>query len=354
VNGFIYSLAIARSNASILFAGTYHGGVYKSTDGGASWNPTGPGLNPSAVVYALAVDPTNPNIVFAGTRGDANNVTSDCSGLDSGGSNVYDYGGGVYRSTDGGATWKKVDEGLGCGYIYGLAIDPSNPKLIYVATHQRGVMRSTDGGDHFSYQTSGLSDLSTRSIVIDPKDSNTLYVATWHRGSVYKGTNSPGLITWNTANVGLGDLHVIKLAVDKTQGGSKFCSLLYALLYNSGTGLARSGDCGHTWTPVGAPGIALYSYDLAVDPTAPSNLFLGMTGLGVNKSTSGGVSWTPANHGLYNTSINTLVVDPAVPTTFLCRDEQWQRNVYQPGTAARTGRPLARDCHFRAISILLS
>lgn len=318
VNGFIYSLASDPTNSNVLYAGTYHNGVFKSTDGGDTWSPTGPGLNASAVVYALAINPKNPKIIFAGTRGDENIVTNDCQGSDSGGSQIYNYGGGVYRSVDAGATWQKVDGGLGCGYIYGLAIDPENPQLIYVATHQRGVMDSINGGNTFQYESSGLGDTSTRAIVIDPDNHSQLFLATWHGGAVYMGnTNSKGLITWNSANggaSGIAGLHVIKVAIDPT-GGNGNCSLLYALLFDSGFGLAKSGDCGTTWTKLAKDNTINYGYDLAVDPTAPTHIFVGISGWGIYESTNRGTNWTPANTRLYNTSVNTLVVDPTSPTT---------------------------------------
>jgi len=318
VNGFIYSLAVDPTNPNVLYAGTYHSGVYKSTDGGASWNPTGPGLNPSAVVYALAVNPQNSNIIFAGTRGDSGSNTPDCPGPD-----IQYWGGGVFRSTDGGSTWKNVDGGQSCGYVYGLAIDSSRPNLVYVATHQKGVLRSIDGGSTFQYQNSALVDQATRSIVIDPINHNHLYLATWHGGAVYIGANDPDNngadgITWNAANggtAGIAGLHVIKVAVDPTVVYN-YCALLYALIWDGGTGLAASSDCGSTWTRLGQGTVARYSYDLAIDPTVPTNLYLGMTGYGVYKSTNRGTNWASADHGLYNTRVNTLVSDPAAPSTF--------------------------------------
>jgi len=82
--------------------------------------------------------------------------------------------------------------------------------------------------------------------------------------------------------------------------------------------LAQSQDCGKTWALIGPAGYGLYAYDIALEPQpspAKAHVYFGLSGLGVFESTDLGKSWTPVNHGLNNTSINTLVVDPEVPAT---------------------------------------
>ena len=165
---------------------------------------TGAGLNASAVVYALAVNPKQPNIIFAGTRGVTTGITSYCSGATV---DILNYGGGVFRSSNGGASWTQVDGGQACGYVYGLAIDPVKPNIVYVATHGKGVLKSTNGGTGFAYKNSGLSDLTTRSIVIDPENDNQLFVSTWHGGAVFTSTN--GAAAWNTAHNGIIGFNVL-------------------------------------------------------------------------------------------------------------------------------------------------
>ena len=307
-NGYIYSLAVDPTNPNIIYAGTFYNGVFKSTDGGATWNPTGPGLNDSAVVYALAINPKQPNIIFAGTRGSATKNTKYCTGT------LYDYSGGVFKSSNGGDTWTQVDGGQACGYVYGLAVDPVTPTIVYVATHEHGVLKSTDGGNTFAYMNAGLADLSARSIVIDPTDHTRLFLATWH-GSVFikRGTSQ----YWNYADSGIVGFHVMKLAIDSSVYKNG-CPLIYASTWGDGTGLARSTDCANSWSQVNPGAYALFTYDLAVEPqpsASNGNLYFGLSGMGVYESTNRGSAWASANQGLYNTAINTVLVDPLTPTT---------------------------------------
>jgi len=123
---YIDTLAMAP-NGQTLYAGTARHGVYKKGLGGSSsWSPANGGLPPNARVVALAIDPTNADVIYAGL-----------------------WGGGVYRSEDGGATWTARNGGLGDLQIFALALDPTEPKVVYAATSQQGVYRTADGGDHW-------------------------------------------------------------------------------------------------------------------------------------------------------------------------------------------------------------
>lgn len=307
---YIYSLAIDPEVPSTIFAGAYEGGIYKSTDSGATWNAVNTGLNSSATVYALAINPKNSNIIFAGMRVaglETTLQTSYCTAP------IYDYGGGTFRSTDGGNSWTQVDGGQACGYVYGLAIDPANTNNVYVATHEKGVLKSTNGGSSFQYSNQGLTDLDTRSIVIDPVYTNEIYVSTWH-GTAVAISHDAGS-DWITDNTGIAGDHVIKLGIDSTLR-SDSCPVLYALTYGAGTGVAKSTDCGSQWTNVGSSSFSTYIYDLAVLPG--NGIYYGTTSKGIYKSNTAGDqnSWVLMNNGLANTNIDALVYDPENPTTF--------------------------------------
>ncbi|MCL4560970.1 MAG: hypothetical protein M1281_10185 [Chloroflexi bacterium] len=303
-NPYIYSLALDPTDPNVLYAGTFRDGVFKSIDGGTTWNPTGPGLNNSAVVYALAISPKNPDVIFAGTRGDSTTYnTTFCNGYDSAGIAIFDGGGGVYRSTNGGGTWSKVDGGEACGYVYGLAIDPQNSNNIYVATHQVGVLKSVDGGTSFVRVNKGLTDRSTRSIIVDPDHPATLYVATWHDEGVAVSYNSGG--NWSAFNSGISREPVIRLDLDPASGNR------YALVW--GHGLYRLAKGASTWIATGAGGYS--PYDMAISKIDSSRLLFGLSNQGVYLSANYGDSWAPSNSGLYNVDMNTLLVDPFSPST---------------------------------------
>jgi hypothetical protein len=112
----VTALAIDPQTPTTVYAGAYSGGVFKSTDGGATWSPTGAG---PFQVNALAVDPLAPDTLYA-----ADDVYYDEEG--------FAWGGGVSKSTDGGATWTVT--GLNSGGFSALAIDPQTPGTVYAGS----------------------------------------------------------------------------------------------------------------------------------------------------------------------------------------------------------------------------
>jgi photosystem II stability/assembly factor-like uncharacterized protein len=120
--GEVKALAIDPSTPATLYAGTFFGGVFKSTNGGTSWTAINSGLTITSV-YALAIDPSTPAMLYAGTDG------------------------GVFKSTNGGTSWAAVNSGLPTNaFVYALTIDPSNPATLYAGTVGGGVFKSTNGG----------------------------------------------------------------------------------------------------------------------------------------------------------------------------------------------------------------
>src|SRR3990172_1064061 len=117
----------------VIFAGTVDAGIN-------SWSPIGPG---GGTVRVLAIDPSAPSTIYAGT-----------------------YGGGVFRSTDGGPTWGPINTGLSNLYVFALAIDPSAPSTLYAGTDGEGVFKSTNGGT--SWSGTGLTNQSVLALAIDP------------------------------------------------------------------------------------------------------------------------------------------------------------------------------------------
>jgi photosystem II stability/assembly factor-like uncharacterized protein len=181
---------IDPSITSTLYAGCQGtnsnggGGLFKSTDGGATWNAAGSGLPavqvspnepwpPNVNVNALAIDPAHPGTLYAVI----------------GASVSY---GGLFRSTDGAASWIAVNSGLPVSlYINGLAIDPQNPKTLYVAG-STGVFRSTDGAASWT-RAGNVSN--TWYLAIDPLDSATVYALAMNQQwqpIIVKSTDSGG------------------------------------------------------------------------------------------------------------------------------------------------------------------
>lgn len=249
------SVAVAGSQQRPFeyYMGTTGGGVYKTTDGGITWTPITDKYF-GGTIGAIAVAPSNPDIVYVGTgeypiRG--NNSHGD----------------GVYKSTDAGKTWAKI--GLeNTRQISRVKVHPTNPDIVYVGAQghvwgpnpERGVYKSTDGGGSwrkvlFRNDSTGITDL-----VMDPSDPNVLYAAFWQvyrqpwtlqsggRGSgIFKSTDAGETWTELTRNPGMpqGLIGNIGIAVSPAKP-----SRVWAIIEADSGGVFRSDDAGATWTRI--------------------------------------------------------------------------------------------------------
>jgi photosystem II stability/assembly factor-like uncharacterized protein len=325
----VHSLVIVPTNPQTVYVGAYNG-VYKSTNGGASWSVASNGLSINSYVRSLSVDPTNPQIVYAG---------SDA---------------GVYKSTDGGSSWTTFNTGLSSLPISSLVIDPSAPQTIYAGTGVgvfkfasgsnswipvnngipdnsliidllvicpgnpqtiysgtvNGVYKSVTGGGSWSAVNSGLSYIGVDSLVVDPVNPQAIYAGAGIHG-VFKSID--GGVTWDTASKGIkGDgRQIMTLAIDPLTPQT-----LYAGTMN--TGVFKSINGGETWSVVNGGlnnlGMGLFIDAIAIDPSAPQTVYAGsQQGAGVFKSTNGGGYWSAVNTGLTDQHILSLVLDPVNP-----------------------------------------
>jgi photosystem II stability/assembly factor-like uncharacterized protein len=240
----------------------------------------------------------------------------------------------LMKSTDGGASWKTSDSGLpktvdpGNGTINtlpfaqnGITVDPTNPNTIYATKMVTGVYKSTDGGATWKAANSGMPNPAafppccSTGVVIDPRNPNILYAAGGNPVGlqIYKSTN--GGLSW-TALTSQGAVGFQPLFIDP-QG---------ALYVPTGSSLRKSTDGGANWIPVdlrlGAP-----LTSLAIDPQ--STLYAGSNPLW--KSTDTGGSWNPASVGIpQGYRVDALVVDPLNPTSLFAGvnfgDCEWTEN----------------------------
>ena len=239
----VTALAIDPTTPSTLYAGTTcrHGGVFKSTDGGDTWNAANTGLPDDTAVSALAIDPTTPSTLYAGTS-----ATAACSrartaatpgarstpacptALTSPRSPSIPprparstpgtrrrHAPASFKSTDGGSSWQAVNTGLPDTGVVALAIDPTTPSTLYAGTDGAGVVqehgrrRHLERGQHRPARRAAVTALA-----IDPTTPSTLYAGTAD-GGVFKSTDGGG--TWSAANTGLPDnRYVSALAIDPT------------------------------------------------------------------------------------------------------------------------------------------
>lgn len=278
------------------YMGTPGGGVFKTTDGGASWFPTSDGYF-GGTIGAVETAPSNPDIVYVG--GGEYPIRGNAS-----------YGDGVWKSTDAGKTWQFV--GLGdTRQIARIVIDPNDPNTVYVGAFghlwgpnaERGVYKTTDGGKTwnkilFVNDSTGVSDL-----VMDPSDPNTLYAEFWQAyrlpwtfssggagSSMYKTTDGGAHWTQLKDNPGLpkGIWGNGGLAISRANP-----NIVWALIEARDGGLYKSSDAGATWHFVNGEAEikqrAWYYMKLAADPVDTNTLYI--NNVSFLKSTDGGKTW---------------------------------------------------------------
>jgi photosystem II stability/assembly factor-like uncharacterized protein len=270
----VAALAIDPSSTTTLYAaGGEQGGVFKSTNGGASWTAINSGLSATST-RALAIDPSTPATLYVGTEL------------------------GVFKSINGGESWIPVNAGLST-FILALVIDPSAPATLYAAS--RGVFKSTDGGANWT-PTGFVSSDGVLALAIDPAAPSNIYAGTqneisdYDNGDIFRSTD--GGATWTGTHV---NQNVFALAVSPSRP-----TVVYASV---GSGFFRAND-GANFTYVSDLG----AFTLVVDPSRPGTLYAG-TGVGVFKSLNDGVGWTAENSGLTGASVYAVATDPSLPAT---------------------------------------
>jgi photosystem II stability/assembly factor-like uncharacterized protein len=296
--GRVTAVAGMPSQPRTFFMGVASGGVFRTTDGGESWVPITDGQVPVGSTGAIEVSESNPEIIYVGTGSDG--VRSNVS-----------TGRGVYRSMDGGRTWRFA--GLyNVGQIGAVRIHPADPNTVWVAangdifkpTAARGIFKTTDGGKSWR-KTLFVSD-STGAMDVELQPGNPSVVYAWmsrierkpwsiisgsREGGFYKSTDAGE--TWTRHTTGLPGELIGKGNLAVTAANP---SRLYALIEaKPGGGLYRSDDAGQSWALVNAQGALVqrpfYYTTLGADPTNADVVYAGAEGF--FKSTDGGKTMTP-------------------------------------------------------------
>jgi hypothetical protein len=206
---------------------------------------------------------------------------------------------GLFKSIDGGGSWV-LNTGLVATVVYKIAINPDDTSIVYAGMYA-GMFKSINGGSSWDLFNNGIGTNTTfKAIVINPLVVTTLYAATYGKG-VFKSTDSGG--TWGPVNTNLTSLDLLALVIDPQTPAT-----LFAGTYGGGVFKSTSG--GSSWTAVNAGLTDLNIMALAIDPVTPATLYAGTYSHGVFRSTNGGTSWEAVNSGLTNTYIQSLAVNP--------------------------------------------
>ncbi len=266
VGGRIRSLVIKPNDANTMFAGSVGGGIWKTSNGGASWAPVDDFMAVLSVA-SLAINPVTPSVMYAGTgEGYAN------------GDSIR--GAGIFKSTDGGTTWIQLASTSGSSFwqVNRLAVSPDGRVLL--AATRSGLFRSTNGGGSFTQvSAAGFGDVD-----FHPTDSSKAIATGWGEAA----WSVDGGLTWQAAagiSAGAGR---IEAAYSRSQPDVVYASAEF----NGGTVL-RSGNGGATFFVVSGGGLldsqGWYDNALWVSPIDSNHLILG--GAQLRQSFDGGTSW---------------------------------------------------------------
>lgn len=287
--GRVGDLAVDPTNPARYFVAAASGGVWKTENAGTTWEPIFDGEG-SYSIGCLALDPKNPFVLWVGT-GENNSQRS------------VGYGDGVYRSLDGGKSWENL--GLkDSEHIGKILIDPRDSKVVFAACQgplwnpggDRGLYKTTDGGKSWKAVLTVSENTGVTDVVLDERNPDVLLAASYQRrrhqwgmihggpeNALYKSTD--GGESWRKVSLGVKkdtELGRIGLAIAPSNP-----DILYAIVEAQGKegGLFRSRDRGETWEKRGkyVPASAQYYNEIFVDPKDADRLFLADTWLRVSE-----------------------------------------------------------------------
>ncbi|REH54835.1 photosystem II stability/assembly factor-like uncharacterized protein [Tenacibaculum gallaicum] len=293
MSGRVTAIDVVESNPDIMFVGTASGGIWKSTSGGIKWEPIFD-KQVTASIGALAIQQSNPSVIWAGT-GEGNPRNSLNGGY------------GIFKSLDGGRSWKSM--GLEkTRHIHRVVIHPNNPDIVYVGAigspwgehKERGVYKTTDGGKTWKQILFNNNKTGAADLIMDPSNPNKLIAAMWeHKRDPWffkSGGEGSGLYithdggeNWKkiTEKEGFpkGELGRIGVAIAPSNPNT-----VYALVEAKKNALYKSEDGGFSWKKIndkkGIGNRPFYYSEIYVDPQNEHKLYTVFTY--VNVSIDGG------------------------------------------------------------------
>ena len=303
----IRSLVMDPQNVNVLYAGSDFHGIWKTINGGDSWFYAGSGLDTGKAVTGIVINPQNTQIIYAGLRSK--------------------YYGNIYKSENGGISWVRKDNGLPVYFVnhthnvVTITIDPGNPATLYAGTTWDGAFKTTNGGENWQAITCGIPKNGS---IFDEVQALTLDLHHFNRLS--------GIIN--------GDYYIFNTTIspncwekvgDDAAFGSSTRHLYFhpsnsSILFSAGGGLnfgyfSKSTDGGVTWL---SHGERLYDVnEIAFHSSHPDTIYAatekygdesdGFTSGGVYKTSDGGTTWSEATSGINARVISTVGIDPQNP-----------------------------------------
>jgi len=360
--GRVADIEVDPKNPDVYYIATGAGGLWKSENCGITFKPIFDDGG-SFSLACIVIDPKNSNVLWLGTGENSNPRAAM-------------YGDGVYKSTDAGKTWTRV--GLEKSeHIGNIKIDPRNSEVVYVAAQgplwsgggDRGLYKTTDGGKTWKAVLTVSADTGANEVVIDPNNPDVLYASTWQRrrgvgqfigggpeSAIYKSTNAGA--TWTKLAGGLpkGDMGRIALGVDPKAKPTRVYALCNAKREESG--FYRSDDAGVTWMRFGHSaaggrggggfgggqgggddfyrgGDPGYYHELNVDPVRPDTIWSANTNL--DRSEDGGKTWKSVpinyneNYGAVHVDFHDVWSDPTDRNHYIVGNDGGAYETYDDG-----------------------
>jgi photosystem II stability/assembly factor-like uncharacterized protein len=276
--GRIVDIAVHPEDRATWYLAMAAGGVWKTTNAGTTWTPVFDNEG-SFSIACITIDPKNPSVVWVGT-GENN------------GQRAAAYGDGVYRSEDGGQSWTRM--GLPKSeHIGKIVFDPRDSDTVWVAAQgplwspggERGLYKTTDGGKSWKAVLSISENTGVSDVVLDPRDPDVVYATSWQRrrhvwtflgggpeSALHKSTD--GGATWKKVTTGLPAQEVGRIGLAIAPSAP---DVVYAIVEarDGAGGVFRSGDRGATWEKRSSQGTfaAQYYSELFVDPGNPDRIY---------------------------------------------------------------------------------
>jgi len=311
--GRVVDIAVNPKNSSEYYIASGSGSLWKTSNNGTSFIPVFEGQS-SFAMGCVRIDPSNPNIVWAGT-GESNNQ-----------SRVM-YGDGIYKSEDGGKSWKNM--GLEKSeHISGIAIDPANSNIVYVASYgsfhnsggDRGIYKTTDGGKTWRRVLFISDNTGCFEVHMDPRYSTLLYAVAHQRmlkgstavtggneSAIYRSLDSGA--TWQKIMKGLPSENVGRIGLAISPANP---DVVYALLQaKEGSGFYKSNDRGVTWSKQSTynPAYPFYMQKIFADPKEENTIY--SMDLLIQVSRDGGKTFNGLGEKNKHVDNHALWIDPA-------------------------------------------
>ncbi len=317
MGGRIDDLAVLESNPAVFYVGTATGGLWKTVNNGTTWEVLFDDQPDVVSIGDIAIPPNDANTVWVGT-GENNNRQSGS------------WGNGVWKSTDGGHTWKHM--GLADSkHIARIIVDPIDHDVVYVAAlgslwgpgKERGVFKTTDGGLTWTNVLFVDENTGATELVMDPTNNKVIYAATYQRRRAPWGFNGGGPgsgmykssdagRTWTKLTKGVPEGPLGRIGMDVYRANP---NVLYARIeHETESGTYRSDDAGMSWRKMSNVNPRpMYFSQVRIDPTNDARIYV--LGVQIHISDDGGKTFV--ENGALHSDHHAMWINPAHPNHHL-------------------------------------